>query len=310
MAEKKGAEENAAATFSHQIAAKADKIKYFVLALLIVAVAATVIIAQQRKAAAAREAEAENKIFQTLLSIQNNPEADALPMLGKTAEELKNFPAGARAFIMEFSYAYNTRNYEAAEKAARGYLAAYPGNTMAPRASLALGQALIMQDKLGEAISILEKLVRDEAPDVYSEAKLALAQAYEMDAEKVKDGDPDDYRARLQKAEREYNDIIVRSQTPGGRLGFWPQSITLPADFALVVIKDKLAGYRHEAPRGQEGNIATPAEAIMATPPPSEDGAAQDDADVEKEEPAAPLTEETEQRGDDDAADGEETDAK
>lgn len=296
------AEKDAAAvgteTFSHRIAAKADKLKFVVLAVIVILAAAIVIVSQQRKAAAAREAEAENKVFQTLVDIQGSPEANALPTLTKMADEMKALPAGGRARIMAFSYAYNTRDYKAAESAARDFLAAYPKSPMAGRARLGLGQALLMQERTADAAAEFKALVDSEAPEVFPEAKLAYAQTLELEAEKVKD-DPAAYRSKLEAAEQQYNDIVVRSQiTVANQRGFWPQAVTLPANFALVVIKDKLAGYEHPAPRTSEmpAMTAEEREAIMTIPPPAdpdaeeaseEDAGGDNSSEAETEEAAA-----------------------
>lgn len=277
MAEKNDSEVSAETTLSHRVAAKADKIKYLVLAVIAIVAIAGVTLYQQRRSAIAREAAAEDKVFQTLIDIQGTPEADALPALGKAAEELKGLPAGARALMMQFSYAYNTKEYAAAEAAARSFISTYPKSTMLGRANLALGQSLVMQGKVSDAILVFDNLVKTESPEVFAEAKLALAQSYELEADRLKDSDPDAARRNLESAEREYNDIIVRSRTTVGQRGFWPQAITLPADFSLILIKDKLAGYQHEAPRGPESAALSTAEreaAVMATPPPSDEGEA------------------------------------
>lgn len=283
MAEKNDSGVGAETTLSHRVAAKADKIKYAVLAVVAVVVIGGVVLYQQRSSAAKREAEAENRVFQTLIDIQSTPESDALPVLAKAAEDLKGLPAGSRALMMQFSYAFNTKEYAAAEAAARSFISTYPKSTMLGRANLALGQSLVMQGKVSDAILVFDNLVKTESPEIFAEAKLALAQSYELEAERLKDSDPAAAHRNLQSAEREYNDIIVRSRTTVGQRGFWPQAITLPADFSLILIKDKLAGYQHEAPRGPESAALNTVEreaAVMATPPPSDEREA-------SEEPAA-----------------------
>lgn len=289
----KGEEESRTSRLAGTIAQKANKIKYVVLALVIVLIAAMVVFSQQRRAKAAREAEAENKIFQAEVDLANTPENDGIPVFGKLGADYASLPAGARAYINQFAIAFNTRDFAKAETAARDLLKSYPKNIMASRVRLALAQSLLMQDKTTEAQSIFRDLAQSADFTVMPAAKLALAQSLERDAEAVKDN-PDEYRRRLEAAEAEYNDIIVRSQisVPSQR-GFWPQAVTLPADFSLVVIKDKLAGYRHEAPvAAPPAPAAVPGEfeSVMNIPPPPPES----EEEVAEETPETPAAEEKE----------------
>ncbi len=284
-------------TLAHRVAAKADRIKFIVLAVVVIAAAAIIIFTVLRNRTAAREAAAENALYQAEIDLLSAPETDAVSLFGKMATDYKGMTAGARALIMQFGHAFNTREYATAETAAREFIRQYPDSMMIERARLSLGQAILMQGKTTEAIAAFRELVNNATPEILPEAKLALAQALERYAEEAKDT-PDEYRTRLQAAEAEYNDIIVRSQVsvPSQR-GFWPQAVTLPADFALVVIKDKLAGYEHASPRPIADAPLTDSEresaALVGVPsgsvtPPSEE-------DVPVAPPAAPATEENEE---------------
>gem|GEM_PF-2981595 len=278
MAEKQSYE--ASPSLSHRVAARADKIKYIVIALVVIVAAGIGIFTYQRQQSEAKEARAENALYQAEIDILNAPETDAAGMFGKMAQEFRGMPAGARALVMQFGHAFNTGDFAVAEKAARDFLAQYPSNILAERAALSLGQALLEQNRLQPAIDELRKLTNTATPEMLPEAKLALAQALEKYAEEAKDN-PDEYRSRLAAAEAEYNDIIVRSQisAPSQR-GFWPQAVTVPADFSLVVIKDKLSGHVHESPVKMSDAPLSQAErdsaALIAAPV---------DADAEAEQP-------------------------
>ncbi len=277
-------------SLGHRLAEKADKIKYIVIALVVIALAGIALFNYQRRQTAAREMQAENKLYQSEIDLMSKPESDAIGMFSQLAKDYQGLPAGARSLVMKFGFAYNTRDYVAAEQAARDYLKEYPKSPMTSRVRLSLGQALRMQNKTNEAVTVFRELVSAAAPDILPEAKLALAQALESQAEESKDN-PEEYKRRLEAAEAEFNDIIVRSQiNVPGQSGFWPQAVVLPADFSLVVIKDKLAGYKHQSPRAAEQPAVTQSElesAAQVTTPPSDTPA--EPAAKEEEKPEAPA---------------------
>lgn len=290
-------------TLSHKISAKADKIKYLVLAAVVVTAVGVALFSYQRRSIAAKEAEAENRIFQAVIDLQAAPESDALALFGQAAREYAGMPAGERALILKFSYAFNTRDFKAAEEAARDLLRVYPESAMTNRAKLALGQTLGMQGRDPEAIALFRELNAVGDVAVLAESKLALAQALEREAEKVKD-DPEQYRQALEAAEAEYNDIIVRSRiTIPSQRGFWPQAVTMPADFALVMIKDKLAGYSHSEPRAADAPVTrSELDGVMAIRPPA-DPAAEGENEAADD---APAEEETEEKAEDAAGEAAE----
>lgn len=241
-----------AKALSDRVADRADNIKWLVIALLVLLIAAAAIYSYVTKSSAKRSADAQNLVFKSALELQGKPEADAMAIFGKAAQEFKGLPAGQQARLYQFAYAFNTNKYADSEQAARDFLKDYPGSSMANRASLALGQAQMQQGKFDDAVSTFRALAAKNDPETLPEAKLALAQSLERLAENVKD-QPAEYRRRLEQAEQEYSDIISRANisVPSQR-GYWAQSITLPADYALVQIKDKLAGHEHGAPTSIE----------------------------------------------------------
>lgn len=183
-----------------------------------------------------------------MIDVRGNPEADAVAQFGLVAKEFSGLPGGAQAQLLQFAFAYNTGKYPEAEQAARDFIREYPASSLVNRVKMALGQALLMQDKLTETISTFRGLVGTADPEVLPGAKLGLAQSLEKDAETVRD-DEVEYHRRLELAEAEYNDIIVRSRiTIASQRGYWPQAVVLPADYALVLIKDKLAGHEPGIP--------------------------------------------------------------
>lgn len=255
---------------SNAVAMKADKIKYLVLAAVIIVIAAVAIFSYTRRSRATRETAAQNQVFQSIVDMQSNPEtADGAAVFGKQAKEFAGLPAGAQAQLLQFAFAYNAKDFAGAEQAARDFIRTYPKSGMVTRVRLALGQTLLQQNRIGDAVSAFREIVAANEPETFPEAKLALAQALERDALQAQDN-PDEYRRRLETAEREYNDIISRSRIVGAQRGFWPQAVVLPADYALVQIKDKLAGHTLGEPATPEAPI-TPEEreAVMGIAPPS-----------------------------------------
>lgn len=271
MADEIGAGTDLTSALSRRIADKADRLKYLIIILAVVVVGAILLVTTMRRSGAAREVEAENSMFRAMSDLEKAPESDAMAMLGKVSDEYRGLPPAARADIARFAYSYNTGEYATAEQVARDFLKTYSGHGLASRMRLGLGQAILMQGRTPEAMDIFNELIARESPDVFPEAKLALAQAKEIEAEAVKD-DPEEYRRRLEAASIEYNDIIVRSQIaiPSQR-GFWPQVVTLPAQFALASIKDKLMGFEHQAPATPDTPLTdAEREAVMAIPPPAD----------------------------------------
>lgn len=290
MAEKTDAPtEGGAGALSHHIAEKADKIKYLVLAVVVVLVAALIIFNYQRRAAANRKAEAGNKVFQAIIDVRSTPDSDAVALFRAGADEYAGLPAGAQARLLEFAFAYNTGKYAEAESAAKAFIRDYPSSSLVNRAKMALGQSLLMQDKLTEAISTFRALSATADPEVLPGAKLGLAQSLERDAEAVKD-DTEEYHRRLGLAEEEYNDIIARSRiTIAAQRGFWPQAVVLPADYALVLIKDKQAGHEPGIPSSMVP-APGPAEVPATLPMPTESPAVPETpAEPEVVAPEAPA---------------------
>ncbi|MCC8191359.1 MAG: tetratricopeptide repeat protein [Planctomycetes bacterium] len=263
MAEKTDAAPSGESTLALRVAERIHTIAYAVLALALVAGIIAAVLTWRSRAQAERERAAENAVFQLLVDLQTQPETDALPLFDQAATDYRGLHAAARVLMMKFSYAYTTRNFPAAEEAAAALLRDYPTSAMSRRARYSLGQAQFMQDKLDAAAATFRQLVDAGNSEVFPEAKLALAQTYERQAEAAREN-PEEYRRLLSAAEQEYNDIIVRSQigNPTQR-GFWPQAVTLPADFALVLVKDKLDGYEHRSPAATE----TVREAVLPLAP-------------------------------------------
>lgn len=270
--------------WAHFFTEKADKIKYLIIALVVVAVAAVVIVSSQRRSANTRAAEAGNAVFQSMIDMTSKPENESAAAFAKAADQYAGLPAGAQARMIEFSMLYRENDYAGAERAARDFLKAYPQNPMRLRAQMALGQSLVMQNKLPEAIAAFRQVVATGDAGLMPEAKLALAQSLELNAEAVKD-DPVQYRSRLEEAMAEYTDILSRAGNPMAQRSYWPQTVVLPADFALTVVKDKLAGHDLHTKLSLRPPAETSDElrAVMAASMPAAEDAA--------ETPAAPEPE-------------------
>lgn len=293
MAEKKDeAAETGMSVLANKVAAKADKIKYAVLAVIIVLLAIVAILSWQRRSAAARATEAANSLFKLEVESSRQPDAEAVAAFGKAAKDYAGLPAGARASVLQFFAAFEQRDFATAETAIRDFIKNYPDNIMVPRARLSLGQTLLEQNRVSDAITEFRNIISRNEPSTYAEAKLALAQALEREAEAVKDN-ADEYRRKLEAALEEYNDILARSRSdaPGSR-EFWPQVVREQAQFNQVVIKDRLAGYVHKSPYTADAAIS-PAElesvGVVAAPPP--EVAAEPEAETKPEAEAETAAE-------------------
>lgn len=265
---------------------KADTIKYLILAIVVILVAAVAIVSQQRRAAQSKESEASNAVFQSMIDAQSGTDAESIAVFKKAADDFSGLPAGGQARMIQFALAFKEGEYAAAEQAAKDFLKTYPQSPFAPRARMAAGQAQLMQGKTEEAIPAFRQIVSSGNPETLPEAKLALAQALEMSAEAVKDN-PDEYRSRLEQALAEYTDIVTRSQNPNVSLaGYWPQTVVLPSDFAMTVIKDKLAGHTYESPASLRPSAAITEDeirAVQAATMPANDAAPAEETEKEAE---------------------------
>lgn len=276
MAEKNDKEKpDMTEAISQHLTEKADKIKVVVIVAALVVAAAAVFFTMNSRSRKQRDEEGRKQLYQTVLDLGNKPETDGLPVIAKLAADNKGTPVGAQALTMKFGYAYNTRNYAEAEGAAREFLRDYPQHPLATRVQLALGQALVMQNKFPDAAAEFRRVIATGKPGVFPEAKLGLAQTLYLQAKAEKDN-PEEYRRRLGEAQAEYTDIVSRARAEVAAMrAFWPGAVVLPASFDLVVIKDTLAGHAHEAPRGPDALLRSAGpDAINALTAPAEGAAA------------------------------------
>lgn len=227
-----------------KVAEKADRIKYFALALLAAFVVCAAIVIGIRNNDAARIAEANNAVFMTGIEAQGKPEAEIMSMFAKIARDYRGLPAAEQAIIYQFGFAFSTNDLAAAEKAARDFLAHYPSSSFAPNMRLALGQTLMNLGRHDEAKRELEPL-RDGPAKTLTDARLALAQILEREAEAAAAGGDDAYQDRLEQAREAYTDIVTQSRYAGERPIFWPPRVVSFAEYALILINDRLAGYEH-----------------------------------------------------------------
>jgi predicted negative regulator of RcsB-dependent stress response len=251
-------DDNALAT---RIAHKADNLKYYLVGAFVVLAAAVGIALYTNSSRAKQQAAAADNAYRSVFDLQAKTPEEAAAGFAAVATEYAGQPAGMMPAVYAFGAAMEQGKYAEAETIARDFLKNYPDNPLNPRFTVAVAQAQLRQGNAQAAIDSLRAFVPAATPETLPEAKLALAQALEQFAEEAKDN-PEEYRRRLEAAEIEYTDITssARLATPGAR-GFWPQIVTLTADFALVQIKDRLAG--HELP---EPVAAAPAVDAPATP--------------------------------------------
>lgn len=265
----------AESALAHRVAQKAHTLKYLILGVLVVIAAVIAIVNYVRNADAKKQAAASNNVFSSLVTMQGKPDAEIVTVFGKAAKEYAGMPAGIQAGVFEYGYAVDAKNYSAAERAAADFIKNYPNNPLVSRFRLGLAQAQLQQGKATDAMASLRPITVSSTavPEVYAEAKLAFAQALEMNAEAVK-SNPSEYQSRLKEAEAAYNDITSQSRLPSpAQRGHWPQVVVLTADFALVQIKDRLNGHELKAPVGQSPDAVTPEEfeALEGIRPPAAD---------------------------------------
>lgn len=264
---------------SHRIAQKADKLKFVLLGVFVVIAVVVALFLYMGSSKAKSEAAAADAVFSSFVQLQGKTPAEAAPALAATAKQYAGQPAGVQAAVHALGTAMDAKQYADAEKVGQDFIRNYPKSALIPRVRLAIAQAQLHQGKTAAAIEALRTVASAAGPDTMPESKLALAQALEQHAEEAKDN-PEEYRRRLEAAQVEFTDITSRARlaSPAQR-GFWPQAVTLTADYALVQIKDRLAGHELGTPSSMSVDAAvTPAEleTVQNLRPPS----AADDDDV------------------------------
>lgn len=270
MAEKKEKEEvSVSQKLAHKLTEKADWLRTVVIGVLVAAVVVIAVIAVVRRMDRTKRTASENALYLGQIEAFGSTDADPIAALDKVAKEYAGLPAGAQATLYKFGAVNGLNDAAQAETVAREFLKTYPNDPFAPQIRLALGQILFNAGRFEDARRELQPLAREGNP-VYPEASLALAQIVEREAEAVKD-DPVQYDRKLNEARDAYTTIASASQS---RQSYWPPQVTQVAEFALLLINDRLAGYTHPAPKG-----AASAEAetdaldvgILAAPPPLDD---------------------------------------
>ncbi|MDR0362165.1 MAG: tetratricopeptide repeat protein [Planctomycetota bacterium] len=240
MAEKKEAAVDSTRRLAEKVAEKADRIKYLVLIAIAVLIAAALGIGWARSSRAKREAAADNALFKAELDAIGKTPDEVLAIFGNIAAEYAGLPAAEQALVYQFAYQFYTGNIKEAEEPLRAHLKNYPASSLSPQIRLALGQTLLAQGDFDGAKRELEPLHNGPAK-VMPEARLAYAQALEGEAELAR-GEPAEYNRRLELAREAYLDIVGQAQS---RVSVWPQLVVQNADFSLLMVNDKLAGYEY-----------------------------------------------------------------
>ncbi len=236
-------EDEGADALTARIAKKADALKYVILAVFaVLAVVVGIVVYTGNSRAKQRAADADS-VFRAFIELRGKTPAEAAPRLAELAKQFAGEPAGVQAAANAFGASIDAGSFAEAERLGNDFLRAYPQSPLVPRFTVAVAQAQLRQGKTRDAIDSLRAFVATATPETLAEGKLALAQALEQFAEEAKD-DEGEYTRRLEAAEAEYTDIASRARlaTPL-QGGFWPQAVTLTADYALVQIKDRLAGH-------------------------------------------------------------------
>ena len=241
MAEKKEKDEaSVSQRLAEKIVAKAGRIKYIVLGVLVVALLIVGVIAVMRHNADTRQANSENALYLAKMEVYNKPDGDYKAVLGKVAKDYAGLPAAAGALSAMFSIAAEKNDYAAAVDYGREFIRGFPQHAFAPSIRLGLGHVLMNTGRLSEARPEIEAAIR-AAGGISPMATLAMAQLDLLEAEAKGDADsPQVIRAR---------DAFTTIRTSAlSRSAYWPEPVMRIADFSLVLVNDYMAGYQHPAP--------------------------------------------------------------
>ncbi|MDR3211396.1 MAG: tetratricopeptide repeat protein [Planctomycetota bacterium] len=242
------------------ITVRASKIRWafwLFFGVLIVALVAVTLVRNQRSG---RLTDSENSLYQAQVDAFGRVDADPPAILGQVAENYRGLPAGAKAIMYAYAYQLGENNLEAAESLANDFLKTYPNSRFAPDFHLGLAKLLHNSGKTEEARREVEPLARQDGLDIYPEAALLLAEITESEAEPLADN-PELQNQKLTEAREIYTNLVTQAQS---RL-YWPPSVRLRADFALLLLNDRMAGYRHPSPQGSPPAAASASITDMET---------------------------------------------
>ena len=212
------------------------KWKYPILVAMTAILAGTAIYAVIADRREKEKRDITNALFDIGYEASTKPGFDAASAFSRLADNHKGKPVAAQARILEYRVIADKGDFRAAEEILRRFLAEYPDNQFTPRMRLALGQNLLTQNRVSEALAMLRDLLAGTSSEVMPEARLAIAQALARQAEEAAD-DPAEYHSRLEEARDAYIQLIDM-----GRRSGWGGVVAV-GEFSLVLINDKLAGY-------------------------------------------------------------------
>lgn len=256
MAEQKPViDETSAAERAAQAVLKRKTPILVILAIVIIALAAYSVIRHNREKL---DEEAANAVFDAGRKAMTAPADDITRIFAEVAEKYKGLPAAAQAVVIQFSEAVNKNDFAAAEAKADEFIRTYPAHPFVPRMTFAKGQALVNQGKYSAAIDIFRDLDSRNPAGLSPEVKLALAQAMWLEAEQSP-GDEAAYKSRLESI----RDSLVGIAS-SGQQNYLSAAMRVQTDFLLVLVNDRLAGYKFE-PK-QEPEQATDAQPTSEQP--------------------------------------------
>lgn len=285
MAEKKEKEDS---TVSQRLATtvtqKADKLTFLVVAVLVAAVVAIIGISLYRHYERSKVSESQNALFKGYVEAMGTLEADPQASFARVAKDFAGMPAGAQALLYQFNHAKGLGETATTETLARDFLKAYPKHEFAPQMRIALGHLLMNDGKLAEAKAEFDAVLKDGGAASYPAAALAVAQIAEMQGA-ADQGDPRAAEQSLSAAREAYANINATGQSARN---YMPQQLSMIAEFAQLLVNDRLSGYEHPAPLGVAtgaGEDNTLPVGVLAPPPAADDDAVA--APESADEPAA-----------------------
>lgn len=208
-----------------------------ILVIVIVALAAYSVVRHNREKL---DEEAANAVFDAGRKAMTAPAGDVERLFAEVAEKYKGLPAAAQAVVVQFSEAVNKNDFAAAEAKADEFIRTYPAHPFVARMTFAKGQALVNQGKFSAAIDIFRDLDSRNPAGLSPEVKLALAQAMWLEAEQ-NPGDEAAYKSRLEAI----RDSLVGIAS-SGQQNYLSMTMRVQTDFLLVLVNDRLAGYKFE----------------------------------------------------------------
>lgn len=187
------------------------------------------------------EDRAQAAFFKVEFDNANTPSLDLAKEMAAARVKHAGTKAVAYAHLRELNEYLQRNDYEKADASAREFLKEFPDHMFAPEVKLNRAKILMYKGDTAGATAIITGLKGLGLSWLEPQLKLTEAQCLELKAEEAKG--TQNYQKQLEKIRDMYTDIKTFGQNRG-----WPAHIISQAEFALIIMRDRIAGREPSMP--------------------------------------------------------------